>query len=612
MSTFYGIDLGTSNCALAVAVDAAAPAIRKIPQIVTEHSTDELPLLPSAIYLPAAGEFPDGLPALPDPLPQTDASLPQHAYITGKWGRQRGALQPDRLIVSAKSWLCNAHVDRRAPLLPWQSDSVTEKWSPLAVSQLLLQHISSAAKASDSAPAISADNCVITVPASFDEAARALTLEAAQQAGIGDVTLLEEPQAAFYAWLENQGSEWRAQVSPGDLLLVCDIGGGTADFSLIAVTDNDGTMGLERIAVGEHLLLGGDNMDLALAHALRDDLEADGKSIDDWQFQILTQAVREAKEALLSNPDLSAQSLSVPSRSSRLLASTISVDLSRDLLNAVLLDGFLPLCKPDDMPQLRRSGGLREAGLPYAADAAISKHLARFLHRAHANVASSEALTSAVGGAGRLDGKDLLVPDAVLFNGGVFNAQLMRDRILQLLGSWSGNDVRELSGAAPDHAVAIGAAAYARLRASGTGLRIKAGTARSYYIGMEAAGMAVPGRAPKVKALCVAPQGMEEGSQLTLEQQTFFLYTGETSEFRFFQSEARAGDEPGSLLPDAAILEESAQLSVHIPPPDGHPEGEEVPVRIESRVTELGNLELFMVHEPSGQRWQLSFNVRLQ
>ena len=423
---------------------------------------------------------------------------------------------------------------------------------------------------------------------------------------------MEEPQAAFYAWLENQGAEWRSQVRSGNLLLVCDVGGGTADFSLIAVSGQDGELALERVAVGEHLLLGGDNMDLALAHTVFEKLAASDISLDDWQFLALVQAVREGKEALLSNPALTETALAIPSRGRKIIASTISTVLTRKEVNEVAVDGFFPLIQADEMPTLRRASGLREAGLPYTADPAISKHLARFLTRAKTNVASSPHLLEVVGGLPRIASASLLLPDAVLFNGGVFNAQPFRERVVALLSRWAGAPVRELEGAQPNQAVALGAAVYARLRSTGRGLRIKSGTARSYYIGMESSTMAVPGRKPATKALCVAPQGMEEGTRAEIPGQEFFLYTGEVAEFRFFHSEVRAGDTPGFLLPDTSELEETAELKIEIPPPAGHEAGEEVPVRVEANVTELGNLELYFVHTPTAERWKLEFNVRMQ
>jgi len=594
MIDFIGIDLGTSNCAIARVGDTGHPENLPITQAITASSEGEKSLLPSAIYLPAEGEFPES----------------SSRQILGVFARERGALQPDRLIVSAKSWLCHPHADRRGKTLPWGSTTIDCKLSPLEASRDLLAHLLASLK--NSHPNLAPTNPVITVPASFDEVARGLTLEAAQLAGIPEATLLEEPQAAFYAWLENQGADWRKQVQSGDLLLVCDVGGGTADFSLIAVTGKDGNLALERVAVGEHLLLGGDNMDLALAHDVSEKLAAAGSVLDDWQFLALVQSTRGAKESLLSDPSLKEVPIAIPTRSSRLIASTLSTTLTREQVDQIVLDGFLPLVAADEMPALRRAGGLRESGLPYAADAAISKHLARFLTRAKANITSSPQLLESVGGSAKIDSAPLLIPDAVLFNGGVFNASPLRARVLDQLSRWANRPIRELEGARPDHAVALGAAVYARLRATGQGLRIKSGTARSYYIGMESTGMAVPGRRPVTKALCVAPQGMEEGTSLEISDQEFLLYTGETSDFRFFQSEVRAGDQPGQILPDAAELEESAKLQIEIPPPAGHQLGEEIPVHLQARITELGHLELHFLHKPTGERWKLEFNVRMQ
>jgi molecular chaperone DnaK (HSP70) len=594
MSDFIGIDLGTSNCAIARVGDTGHPENLPITQAITASSEGEKSLLPSAIYLPAEGEFPES----------------SSRQILGVFARERGALQPDRLIVSAKSWLCHPHADRRGQILPWGSTTIDRKLSPLEASRDLLAHLLASLKKSH--PNLAPTHPVITVPASFDEVARGLTLEAAQLAGIPEATLLEEPQAAFYAWLENQGAEWRKQVQSGDLLLVCDVGGGTADFSLIAVTGKGGNLALERVAVGEHLLLGGDNMDLALAHDVSEKLAAAGSVLDDWQFLALVQSTRAAKESLLSDSSLKEVPIAIPTRSSRLIASTLSTTLTREQVDQIVLDGFLPLVAADEMPSLRRAGGLRESGLPYAADAAISKHLARFLTRAKANITSSPQLLESVGGSAKIDSAPLLIPDAVLFNGGVFNASPLRDRVLDQLSRWANRPIRELEGARPDHAVALGAAVYARLRATGQGLRIKSGTARSYYIGMESTGMAVPGRRPITKALCVAPQGMEEGTSHEISDQEFLLYTGETSDFRFFQSEVRAGDQPGQILPDAAELEESAKLQIEIPPPAGHQPGEEIPVHLQARITELGHLELHFLHKPTGERWKLEFNVRMQ
>ena len=451
----------------------------------------------------------------------------------------------------------------------------------------------------------------MTVPASFDEVARGLTAEAAEAAGLGKVTLLEEPQAAFYAWIAQAGKHWRALVSPGDLVLVCDVGGGTADFSLITVTDNGGALELERISVGEHILLGGDNMDLALAYMLQGRLEAEGKAIDPWQFLALVHAASKAKAALFDDESVTEAPISVPSRGSSLLARTLSTKLDRAALEQVVLDGFFAKTEIDNLPRETRRVGLQEFGLPYAADPVVSKHLARFLTRSLQNVKASETLAALPG---VQSGRDFLAPTAVLFNGGVFKAAPIRTRVLDLLASWNqGQRVRELGGFEPDLAVAKGAAFYGRNRATGRGIRIKAGTARSYYIGLETSMPAVPGFKPPIKALCVVPQGMQEGSELLVGGQHFGLLTGQPADFRFFSSEIRSGDKPGQILPDAEReLEDISLLEIELPPMAEFPAGQVIPVQINSVVTELGTLELWMKHTNSDRRWKVEFQVRTE
>ena len=522
---------------------------------------------------------------------------------------------PDRLVTSAKSWLSNPHIDPKQSTLPWRSDSAEEKLSPFEVSRRYLQHLKEAFLHTVHAQGRQWDlgdgQIVVTVPASFDEVARSLTAEAAAAAGLGNVTLLEEPQAAFYAWTAQAGRQWRDAVAPGDIILVCDVGGGTADFSLIAVTDVAGNLELERISVGEHILLGGDNMDLALAYTLQARLEAEGKSLDAWQFQALVHAASRAKITLFEDTTLAEAPIAVPSRGSSLFAKTIATALDRASLAQVILDGFFAQTALDDLPREARRTGLQEFGLPYASDPVISKHLARFLTRSLQNVTASDKLDALVGPRA---GRQALMPTAVLFNGGVFKAGPIRARVLDLLASWNGGQaVRELEGFEPDLAVAQGAAIYGRHRATGKGMRIKAGASRSYYIGLEASMMAIPGFRPPVKALCVVPQGMQEGTELLIEDRTFGLVTGQAAEFRFFSSAVRSGDTPGQILPDAEReLEETSLLEVELPALPDAPAGQVVPVRIESVVTELGTLELWMKHANSDRRWKIEFQVRTE
>ena len=606
----FGIDLGTTNSAIAI-TDLASDRteVVEVTQILSPNQVGERSTLPSALYIPHPDEFPENSIRLPWQSEVGDAA------IIGQFARDHGALVPDRLITSAKSWLSNIHIDARQKSLPWNSDINEEKLSAFDCSRRYLEHLKEgflyAERRMGREWNLSDGVIVLTVPASFDEVARNLTAEAADAAGLGKVILLEEPQAAFYAWISQAAKEWRTQVGPGDVVLVCDVGGGTADFSLIAVSEHEGTLQLERISVGEHILLGGDNMDLALAYTLKAQLEAQGKSIDSWQLLALVHAAAKAKIALFNDESLTEVPIAVPSRGSSLFAGAVSTSLERATLERVVLDGFFPMTGATDFPREARNVGLREFGLPYASDPAVSKHLARFLVRSLANVKASESITRLVGA--RAAAESFLAPTAILFNGGVFNAAPIRARMRDLLASWTEGPVRELEGAQQDLAVAKGAALYGRNRATGKGIRIKAGTARSYYVGLETSMPAVPGFKPPVKALCVVPQAMEEGSELLITGREFGLVTGQPADFRFFSSETRSGDTPGQILPDAeSELEETSLLQVNLPSIEGFPEGQPVPVQINSVVTELGTLELWMKHTNSDRRWKVEFAVRTE
>jgi len=603
-----GIDLGTSNSAMALgAVDGDGTEILDVTEIVGPNRIGEKPTLPSALYIPHAQEF------APDAFPLPWPSEP--GVIVGQFARDHGALIPDRLIASAKSWLSNPHIDPRQKVLPWKSEIEQEKRSAFDCSRLYLQHLKEsflyALKQRGEAVALAEVETVLTVPASFDEVARNLTAEAAEAAGLGKVTLLEEPLAAFYAWTAQAGKDWRSQVRRGDIVLVCDVGGGTADFSLIAISEKEGDLDLNRISVGEHILLGGDNMDLALAYALRARLEAEGKSLGATQFLALTHAARAAKEALFEDEAMAEFPIAVPSRGSGLFGATLSTKLDRATLEQVILDGFFARTEAADQPQKARRSGLQEFGLPYASDPVVSKHLARFLTRSLENVQASEALRTLVGEQALT--KPFLAPTAVLFNGGVFKAGPVRRRVIELLSAWNGAPVRELAGFQPDLAVAKGAAVYGRIRVSGKGIRIKAGAARSYYIGLESSAPAVPGFTPPLKALCVVPQGMEEGSEILIETGDLALVVGQPAEFRFFSSEVRSGDKPGEILPEAEKeLSEISMLDVDLPAAEDIPAGQAVPVQIDAVLTELGALELWMKHTQSDRRWKVEFQVRTE
>ena len=354
-----GIDLGTSNCAMALTdLETDGTEVLPIAQSLAANQVGEKLTLASALYLPHPEEFRPGS----FPLQWSDSGEPG---IVGQFARDHGALVPDRLVTSAKSWLSNPHIDPKQRTLPWRSDSAEEKLSPFEVSRRYLQHLKEAFLYSVNTQGRHWDlgdgQIVVTVPASFDEVARNLTAEASEAAGLGSVTLLEEPQAAFYAWTARAGRQWRDAAGPGDLILVCDVGGGTADFSLIAVTDVDGNVELERISVGEHILLGGDNMDLALAYTLQARLEAEGKSLDAWQFLALVSAASQAKITLFDDPTLTEAPIAVPSRGSSLFAGTIATALDRTLLSQI---GPRRVLRPDyNRRSTARNASDRPAGI---------------------------------------------------------------------------------------------------------------------------------------------------------------------------------------------------------------------------------------------------------
>ncbi len=604
-----GIDLGTTNSALALvpADSTEIPEIVQVPQLASFQGVGREAVFPSALYLPLEAEA-QGASAR---LPWEDDLF---CGIAGRFAREHGALSPDRLVTSAKSWLGHPHIDPRRAVLPWGSELEERKISPFAASRRYLLHLRRALEhllAERGEPGgIEGCEAVLTVPASFDEVARELTFEAAAEAGWKEVSLLEEQQAAFYHWLAFAGERWRESVRPGDVVLVCDVGGGTADFSLVAVGEEGGNLVLERVSVGDHILLGGDNMDLALAYTVRAELDARGQKLDARQFLFLLHACKAAKERLFESPELDEIPVAIPSRGAGLFAGTVSAHLRREMLQRVILDGFLPRTGAAEHPARGPAAALREIGLPYEADPALSRHLAFFLARSAENARSSDALRALVGDRERqAQGVAFLTPTAVLFNGGVFKAEAVRRRILELLREWSGEEVRELTGAHFDLAVAKGAAVYARRRLTGEGIRIRAGTARSYYIGLESTMPAVPGFTPPVRGVCVAPQGMEEGSEAALPGREFGLVTGRPVEFRFFSSSVRAGDQVGQIVDDASELEETARLDLTLPPLE-EGEGALVPVRLHTLVTEVGTLELWMQHEPSGRRWKVELGVR--
>ncbi len=603
--SIIGIDLGTTNSVLAYLDITGAEQdgqiqILDIPQLVNPGEVAAQAFLPSFLYIPSEVDF-----------PQDSLHLPweRHSpFVIGELARKRGAENPLRLVASAKSWLSHAGVNRTAPVLPWRSPDDVPKLSPVDASARYLEYLRSVwdtrLVGRASAPALAEQDILLTVPASFDEEARELTLRAAEQGGLPRITLLEEPQAAFYAWLDSQGDRWRRHVQVGDLILVCDVGGGTTDFSLIAVSEENGELVLQRVAVGDHILLGGDNMDLALARLLQQRLENEGHRVETWQLHSLWHQCRLAKEAFFIEAKRQKQPITLLGKGTKLVGGTIKTELRREDLTQILLEGFFPKVASHAMPARQRHIGFQELGLPYAADPAITRHLARFL--LHQTQAGSAADTVRRGRSG------LACPTHILFNGGVMKAAVLRDRVSEVINDWLRAEgfepVRVLDTPDPDRAVARGAVYYGRAR-RGRGVRIRSGAPRTYYIGIESAMPAVPGMEAPLKALCVVPFGMEEGTEAKIADREFGLVVGQPAEFRLLSSTVRKQDAIGSLVEDwGDEIQELSPLEVTLSL--AGQEDTVWPVRLESRVLEVGTLELWCVSRDGQQRWKLQFNIR--
>jgi molecular chaperone DnaK (HSP70) len=584
-----GIDLGTTNSVVAYALlDQEQPKVEvlPIPQVVAPGAVESRLALPSFLYLPSEREGAGGSYDLPWGKGQE--------YVVGEFARRQAAEVPARVIAAAKSWLAHSRVDRHQNILPWNAPPEVPKISPVEASQRYLEHMIAAWNDAFSHAPFAVQQVVLTVPASFDASARELTRQAALAAGFPqNFVLLEEPQAALYAWLSDMGDRWRRQLRVGETLLVCDIGGGTTDFTLIGVAEEQGVLGLQRIAVGNHILVGGDNMDLALAHLAKSAFSEKGVDVDAWQSVGLWHACRAAKEILLGSDGPKKHPVTVLGRGSRMIGGTISIDLDRKEIFSALLDGFFPVCAIGDKPERRRISGFQEIGLPFESDTAITRHLAQFLTQ-HGQ------------------GKPIR-PTHVLFNGGVLKGAALRDRLLEVLGTWF------TGAAAPkvlegnldlDFAVARGAAYYGLVK-QGQGVRIRGGTARCYYVGIETAGLAVPGAPRPLRLLCVVPFGMEEGTDAKVPGNEIGLIVGEDAQFRFFSSPVRKQDKPGDVLErwNESEVAETDSLQTALPKAESVEE-EFVPIRFESRITELGMLELWCVSAVSDDRWKLEFSVR--
>lgn len=568
---------------------AGIPALLPIPQIVQPGQTESRFSLPSFLYLPREGE----LESLRGSLP-----IDPRNGVAGIYARQQAAENPQRVVVAAKSWLCHHRQGRGQAILPWQAPDEVSKVSAMDCTTRFLQHLVTAWEAAHPEDPLLEQQVVLTVPASFDPAARELTRQAALDAGLpADFVLLEEPQAAVYSWLAGQSDKWRQRLGTGDSLLVVDVGGGTTDLTLVSVAEEEGELILQRTAVGNHLLVGGDNMDLTLAHVVSQQLAADGHTLDPWQSVSLWHACRNAKEQLLSADGPEEQTVSVLGRGSSLIGGTLSTTISKTKAAEILLDGFFPNCNAEARPERNVASGFQDIGLPYESDPAITKQIAAFL--ANQNEGDSES--------GLAGGR----PTHLLLNGGVFRSPAIRERLTATLSGWCDGKLTPLTeGEDLDHAVAIGAAYYGWTKRQG-GIRIRGGTARAYYIGIETAGLAIPGMPRPLRALCVAPQGMEEGTQMDVPSDPVGVVVGTPARFRFFASTMRSEDTAGTKLdhwsPEELVESDPIELQL-----TSENAGDEpfVPVQFHSRVTELGMFELWCRATRSDEEWKMEFNVR--
>lgn len=609
-----GIDLGTTNSALAyvdLAAEGAGPRLIRfleVPQLTAPGELRHRPILPSFLYLPGPYELPAGSTSLPWAL--------ERAYTVGEFAREQGALVPGRLVASAKSWLCHGGVDRTAAILPWAVGPEVDKISPVEASTRYLQHLREAwnetVAKGRAGYRLEEQLIILTVPASFDEVARELTVTAAQDAGLPRVILVEEPLAAFYAWLSRHEADWESWMQEGQVILVCDVGGGTTDFTIIAVRRGDKGLRFDRLAVGEHLMLGGDNMDLALARHLEARVVGKPGQLDSRRWHQLWHQCRKAKEMLLEQAEggisqeqdrPEAVTVTVMGSGSKLIGDTLKGTLTLNLVEELILDGFFPPVALTDAPTSGRRTGLTEWGLPYVQDPAVTRHLAAFWQRYRTLLANETGRTS-------------LRPDFILFNGGALTPESVRRRLSGVVGSWFPQEAgadwipEELANPRPELAVAIGAAYYGLVRL-GEGVRVGAGSPRAYYV--EVASGARESAAPEtLKAVCLIPRGTEEGFDTRLDQPAFEVLANQPANFQLFTSFTRLGDRLGDLLnlsenevtrlpPIRTVLRYGRRSTAQT-----------LPVQLAIRLTEVGTLELWCQSLQSPHRWQLQFDVRDQ
>ncbi|MCK8603892.1 Hsp70 family protein [Desulfoferrobacter suflitae] len=600
-----GIDLGTTNSAVAYVDlsrnDASGKTIQffDIPQLIAPGEVGRRPVLPSFLYLRG-----------PHDLPRESIQLPwnkERNYAVGEFAREQGALVPGRMVSSAKSWLCHAGVDRTRPILPWGAGQDVNKISPVEASARYLQHIREAWNETRAlgreGHRLEQQLIILTVPASFDEVARELTVDAARHAGLTRVVLVEEPLAAFYAWLYRHENDWQDAMRANQIILVCDVGGGTTDFTIVAIRAGDKGLRFDRLAVGDHLMLGGDNMDLALARHIEMKLLGQPGKLDSKRWLQLWHQCRKAKEVLLgetTEPE-SSFDITVMGTGGRLIADTMKSSLTLEQVQQMIVDGFFPLVSLQDSPRGGRRKGLTEWGLPYVQDAAVTRHLGSFWQRFQ-------------GLLGDETGRSALYPDFVLFNGGALTPVSIRRRILQVVQQWFAGEAEtgwtpiELENPRPELAVAVGAAYYGLVRL-GEGVRIGAGSPRAYYVEVAAQDSSAADEQQR-QAVCLIPRGTEEGFETHLEEPNFQVLTNQPVAFQLLSSSTRLGDRLGQVvIPDAdeitvlppirTVLRFGKRASAQL-----------LPISLGVHLTEVGTLELWCESRQTPHRWQLQFDVR--
>jgi molecular chaperone DnaK (HSP70) len=594
-----GIDLGTTNSAV-YSVDllyetSNPKQIRlfKVPQLTGPGEINRLSVLPSFGYIVGDYDIQEELLRMPW---SGDAA---YSFFVGAFARDHGSKIPSRLISSAKSWLCHSHVDRKAKILPWGAGTDIPKISPVQAAAAYLNHIKKAwnhARGDDEAMYLENQFIVLTVPASFDEAARELTLEAASLAGISHVTLIEEPLAAFYSFLLRHETDWQQWVNANELILVCDVGGGTTDFSLITLHEVDGSPRFERIAVGDHLILGGDNVDLTLARWVETQVGKTAASLSGDRWKTLCHQCRQAKEIIL-NDEADVRKITLMGSGSKLIGGTLSAELTRKTVEQLVIDGFFPIVDRSDVQKKPLRKGITEFGLPYETEPAITRHLGWFLEAHRDDVL--HALK-----------KDQPFPDCILFNGGSLKPAVIQQRICAAIRKWFGESNEEtpriLENPEPDLAVAMGAAYYGLVR-MGHGVRVGSGSARSYYLGIETTGGA-EGLSEK-QAMCLVERGVDEGTQLRLTNREFRVKANMPVEFEVYSSSFRSGDRCGDILTVDDTLTELPGLQTVVQYGNKGVQTS-IPVEIEAQFTEMGTLSLWCHSKVSEHRWKLQFQLR--